>query len=815
MNSTSSWLSTRWWILVVAASACLAIWSHSSRITKVDYVSNLAGGDSIALDADSATGYESGFRKLVVPERNADSFQWIMQVQEMFESGRWRLQHVDYDNSPDGRSVRTASAYRWWLGSVAWIHHKVTGDPIGISVERAALLADPIAQTLLLLASAIFIARYFNAWGAGLFSLGFVTIFPLGSAFVPGQPDEFSLLLACTLWSVLPLAAAILKLAKGNSDATGTTIRGLFLLAGIAAGTGLWFGTAGMLPILTGIAAAAIFANLTLHKGKADSTSGSEPLPWRLWATGGAATILFFWLIDRSPAFLDASSWQSDFVHPLYAIAWWGMAEILVWTESRQDTLSRARILVLSVAALSICGLAYTILFHGSAVGWNLDPIPAKLTRLALSPESVTIGGWYGEAGGPTGMLLVTLLPLALVGMAITILIKSRNVAADYRALAIVVVPSLVAVGYATTQLGWWNQTGALALLVGVVILATRSSSLVVKLSSKGIMVIAAMSGFFFVYSGLDSKSSETVEQSELETLLERRIAQWLAKRSNPSENGALASPNVSVSLAYFGGLRVLGTPYPENADGFAVAVRLSAASSADEARALVSGREISLVVHPSWDTFLEDYARLGTEEPENSFIAMLNRWLPPRWLEPVEFALPKVPGFENEWVTIFRTGEVRDNTSAIGRLVEYFLYTGRGELAMRAQQTLSSNFQDDLVTHITAAQLAIAASDMKRFRDSTEEILEAIKAGTDFYLPWEFRASMSLVLAGAKQTGEAKKQLERCLEEADRNSIARLSEGTLSGILRLAKVLNVEFPDPELKEYALSLLPKDQSTNL
>lgn len=760
------------------------------------------------IDADSPTGYESGFRKLVIPERNAGSFQWILQVQEMFASGDWLLRNVDYDNAPDGRSVRTASLYRWWLAGVAWVDHVVFDNPIGVSVERAALAADPIAQILFVLLATIFIARHFGGRSAALFCIGSVFIFPLGTAFAPGQPSDSTLLLICSLGSILLLLAGINKALNKPARVPEEKIRRLFFAAGITGGVSMWIGTAGATPVLAGIAVAAgSVGYLFSRKGSRSDDSEPHPLPWRAWTIGGAVAILVAWCIDRGPAFFDSSSWQSDFVHPLYAAAWLGCGEILMFLESKRKLVSRGQKIILSLSLLAIGGLMYSIVFHGSLEGWSIDPVGARLTRLPIDPGVTNLGSWMGIPNG-LGTLLATVVSVALLLPVLAALCHFRGSASETKMIAIALGPLILALAMSATQLGWWSLAGGFALVLTIVATSFHQLSQTLRWSALGLILFASALGTPFVFSGLDEQSRNTVDRTELETLIERHLAQWLAKRTESPSAVVLAPPNVTVSLIYYGGLRGLGTPYPENVEGFSVAVRLSAASTADEARALAIGRELALVVHPSWDSFLEEYARLGSNEPENSFIAILNRWLPPRWLEPVSYHLPTVPGFENEWAVVFRSVEVQDNTSAIARLVEYFIDTRRGELAARAQSALESNFPGELVTHITASELAIALGDQDAFNRSVSSIVQSIESGADFYLTWEFRVSMTLILANASQIEETKTQLERCLIEADRKSIAWLSTASLGRLLHLAKALDMKFDDPELYEYAVSLLP-------
>ena len=91
------------------------------RWQRVDYVTGIAEWSVSAptLSATSATGYAEGVRRLIVPGHNNNSYQWIMQTQQMVAGGDWRLRHVSYDNAPQGRGTHAPAGYRWWLGAVA------------------------------------------------------------------------------------------------------------------------------------------------------------------------------------------------------------------------------------------------------------------------------------------------------------------------------------------------------------------------------------------------------------------------------------------------------------------------------------------------------------------------------------------------------------------------------------------------------------------------------------------------------------------------------------------------------------------------
>ncbi|EDY83109.1 hypothetical protein VDG1235_2733 [Verrucomicrobiia bacterium DG1235] len=804
-KTQTTFLSSKGWLLALAAASLLLLFGHSSRIAQIDHVSNLAGGEEISIDASSPTGYENGFRKLVVPEKNTNSIQWIMQVQQLFEEDTLLLRHVDYDNAPDGRSVRTSSLYRWYLGSIALTNSLLTGNPIGVSVEKAALWADPILQLATLLLLAWFIRRHFGSLAASLFAIGFATLFPLSTAFVPGQPGESSALIACHLGALVALLAALQQPISQDERPLLSKRRRLFVASGLLAGLGMWLGTAGTLPILLGLVLSGAFLAY-LNSRQAES----DPLPWRAWAIAGASATLTAWLIDRAPGIGDGSSWQSDFIHPLYSAAWLGCGELLRFLSTPNKGSTRRKVIVSLLCLLPIAGLAYSTSINYPIEGWSLNPVSIKLTRLSIDPDAAGFIEWIKQ--DDTGLMLVaTLLPLGVLISLAFHLFKTKLSTPENRALLIILGPILLTSVFAFSRLGWWNQVGALTLLLATTALTSKHFSQTLKWSLGAPLGFAALLGVFLSYSGTGKASDNLVETKDFESLIERHLAQWLARRGAMPGEVALAPPNVSATLTYYGGLRGLGTPYPENVEGFSTAVRLSAASTADEAHALSEGREVSFIVHPSWDPFLEEYARLGTEHPENSFIALLNRWLAPRWLYPVAFKLPVVPGFENEWVTIYRVGEIQDNSSAVASLFEYFLDTGRSQLAVMAQEALKNNFPEELVTHITTAQLAMARGDPRGLKLAADKIIESIEAGADFYLPWNFRVSISLVLANAKRIPETRTQLETCLKEVTTDHIRTLPTGSIANLLLLSQALKADFPDPEVKAYAISLLPKQQ----
>ena len=324
----------RAWAVVPIGALALLVWVDHGRIQRVEYVSHLPGRAEPADVADpgSPTGYANGQRELIVPERSEDSFEWIAQTQQMFARREWRVRRVGYENAPLGREVTSASPYRWWLGLVAWLDHAASGRPLGLSVERAALVADPGLHALLLVGGTAFVAWQFGGAAAALLALGLVAVFPFAAGFLPGAPDSRGLANGCALGGILLLLAGMNALRAGVDDAaTGTArrrARRWFALAGSVGGFGAWISVPAQVPILAGVFLGALVAAWIVRRSEAGKPGGAQLVPpWRLWACSGGLSILACYLVEFFPAHLG--SWNLRVVHPLYGLAWIGAGELL------------------------------------------------------------------------------------------------------------------------------------------------------------------------------------------------------------------------------------------------------------------------------------------------------------------------------------------------------------------------------------------------------------------------------------------------------------------------------------------------------
>jgi hypothetical protein len=231
-------LSSLAWIAFLLLSVGFLVGVARTRARRVDYVSGLAGWSvadpgSSASPAARAAAWQP---RLIVPEPSSASYEWLIQTRQMFSSRELRVRHLDYENAPFGVETHAASPYRWILGAVALVDREVGGRPLGASLERAALITDPLLHALLVIAAALLVAWRFGGAAAAVVSLGLAVMFPLAGEFLAGVPDDRGVALAFAVMSVLAVLAGVQASFAG--DPRGSQ-RWLFL-GGVAGGVGLW-----------------------------------------------------------------------------------------------------------------------------------------------------------------------------------------------------------------------------------------------------------------------------------------------------------------------------------------------------------------------------------------------------------------------------------------------------------------------------------------------------------------------------------------------------------------------------------------------
>jgi hypothetical protein len=301
----------------------------------------------------------------------------------------------------------------------------------------------------------------------------------------------------------------------------------------------------------------------------------------------------------------------------------------------------------------------------------------------------------------------------------------------------------------------------------------------------------------------------------EVEELIERDLARWLAKRSEPEPRAiVLAPPALTNALTYFGGLRGVASLAWENKDGLSAALRIMVSNSPEEAHELVRRRGINFIVVPSWDRFFETYTRAASVQNGELFLPSLQQWRQPSWLRPLAYQMPRIPGFEQQSVLVFEVMERQSEVLSLCRLAEYFLETGQAENAKAVSQALR-RFPMDFGAAVARAQVEIALGNAGEFATAIEALARRLAAGADRGLAWDLRVTLADLLARGQKIELSKREVQRCLAEADAARVRSLMSLSLFHLLYLTKGFGLEFSDPAVRDIALDLLPPEMRTRL
>lgn len=795
----------RAWLLVPISALVLLAWCNVERGRRVEAVSR-TDAEGAVVDAHSPTGYARGQRWIVVPEHNDRSYEWMAETQQMLARHQWRLRHIDYENAPAGREVYSASPYRWWLGLVAWCDHISSGRPIGLSVERAALWADPLLHLFLVVITTLYLARKFGALAAAVGALGLVALYPLAGEFLPGTPDDQGLGHICAVGSVLQLLAAVF----GANDSR--RVSRSFVFAGIVGGLGLWIDAVAVVPVLVGIVlGGALAAAIGLRRQRIGQEEAATPLPWRSWGLAGATTCLAAYLLEYFPGHLE---FHPEVNHPLYGLTWLGLGELLAqgeqagaapgrfWSWRRALTFAGAAILTLALPV----GFALT---HSGAT-LTRDVAASRLCWLPNGVVAENVLKWFYRDGW-SGPLVATGLPLLTFVPAIWLLLR-RSTGGGRRALALALGPAVLLTAYACWQLRWWGAADVALLLLAVAMLQTAQSR---GTSARAGWVWAGAFGLVLLPGTIQLLPATTrgahleFTRLEVQGLVERELAHWLADHADRPGAVVLLPPARTTSWCFHGGLHGLGTTDWENRAGVAATVRIVNATTADAAYDLIREHHVEYIVLPSWDRDLDDFVRWTLSNPDDSFLQALHHWALPLWLRPVPYELPSGAGFEGQSVAIFQVGEESSRATSLSRLAEYFIEMKQPDMAASTETALR-RYPSDLGALVALAEVEKIRGDEDGYARTFGSIQAAMGAGLDRGLPWDRRVNLAVLLAIGGKADLARAQAVRCYRDLDEPRIRTLTTASLYRLLVLGRNFGLTFPNERLHRLALELLPAE-----
>lgn len=791
----------RWLLGWVVAFGLLvaATLAHQARLRHVESIPVWSVTSAVA-DSTSPTGYADGRRQWISPTREQETYGWIARTQHLFATGELRHGRIDWDNAPEGRADHAPTLYTLWIAGTAWLVHAVSEGSLALAAERAALWADPAVALGFLLFAGGWMWRAFSARATCVLALGWVLLQPLASAYLPGALDPRGLAWALLAGSLLAFGGALATTRPAAVCRRGAAAGALgALAAAIDPATGL--------PVILAIALGAVGQQAWNTSGSSPETTASPSL-WRWWSAAGALATLLA-AIAQSPI--------SDFrVNPttqpglVTAAAWLALGEGLAqWSRLRRSAASAttsakaAWVTAAGVGGSAVAGLIWLCAESGGNI-LSRDPLASRLSPGAETAAS-SLAAWLTHDGlSAETFALLSVLAIG-VGAAGIALRRERA-----RALALV-LPAAVLLALGSAQLRLLAPAGAALLVIAALSTGrgTRGWAIFV-----GMLALAP--GVILARPPLDAATRRQLSQADVEAVIERDLAAWLAQRSGAAGSVVLAAPKISASLTHHAPLRGVASLAWENEAGLRAAVRIARASSPEEAQALLQQRDVRYIVLASWDTFLEDATRPSPDAPPaaQAFVGALQRWVPLRWLRPIPYRLPRIGGFEDQSVIVLEVVDEQSEPRALSLQAEYFLETGQSRLAEGVVPELR-RFPADLGARIALARIAAAGGEPAAISAAIGPLLTALDAGADRSLAWDRRVALAALL---EQTGNADRalvHLQRCLRDATPTRLRALTTGSLYRLLAQAKrarLLNAAAP---LWQEGLRLLPSDLAHRL
>jgi hypothetical protein len=791
-------------VLVAAGYAGIDAYVRSRHILEVGERYGVTV-DAPAVDDRSPTGFADGRRSIVLPPGAADARHWVMQTQDMMARGEWRIRHVDFDNAPRGREVHWASPFHWWLAAMAWADHAVTGVPLGIAVERAALTAGPVMLACLFLALLPFLARRFSPTAAALAAFAMVAAFPFYTDFAAGRADHHGLANTCAMLMVLFMAVGGAPAGRGASDAQA--IRRWFAASGAAGAIGVWISAATLLPVIVSVGCAVLLAGWSGRRAAERIVWMADPTVFRFWGVGGGAVCFAAWLIEYFPSHLG---WRLEVNHPLYALAWVGAGEVLrvamfalaggTRAVARRDAAAAALGAVAVLLVPAVIVLAPETFVVRDPFVWQMHVRYIREFQDVVRSIGTSATGW-----------LEFLAPLPLLAAPLVLPARSDRPVETRAALVLVTVPAVATWLLGAEQIRWISLVIALSL--PIIAVSCQCWETPAARNRRARWALPAAIALLFVPGAASAvrRTAHAMEftTEEIRSLAERDVAHWLRARGGSGPVVVASAPTPTTALIFHGSLQGLGTLYWENSEGLKNASALFAAASPGAAEALARRLGVTHIVLFSWDAFDVVQAKLYRGLPETTpipadlFIAnLLAAPVPPPWLRAITFKLPEHPGLAGQQVRIWEVVTPQTPDQAAAHAVSYYLELGHAEIAARLAPLLANDLPGATMRAAIAARQRDATAFMAAFAQVTTRL-----AGAD-RLALDDRVALAVVLTLAERNDAAREQLRAALQRADASAVRHLTSGTLSDLLVLTDALDVDWPDAGVKRLAEQLLP-------
>jgi hypothetical protein len=541
-------------------------------------------------------------------------------------------------------------------------------------VQRAALYAGPTMLALTALTLFLMAARAHGWPLASFLPLFLATSFATYEGFRAGEVDHHGIALGAAMAAVLSFTAgAFGTTTQGTKTGQG---RGWFALSGVCGGCGLWISTSTVLPVLAATAVAFTICCAAFRKtfAHADFVPAFDGV--RTWGRWGAGTSLFWYMVEYFPNHMGL---RLEANHPFYALAWLGgtewlrvfcrsLAGVTPW-QTRFAT--RADAVRFCASGIAVAVPVLLLLLAKDSVFWVADKFLYALHQQHIR-EFQNIGSLLGS-GGTAGAAVQTALNFLLwpfwcvAGAAVTLIFCKLPGIWRVRLIFLLGLALLIQIESAV-QVRWLGLSTAIWGLVaftlfvihlgGIAIvrlpLAVRAIFGAVALVALGVFPILPIIGSL---AGSDAK--EAIPQRMMPTIMLRDLAHRLIQNADKTPV-VLTDPTSATEMAYYGGIKTVGTLYWENMEGLRRTARIYSAPTEEECIRLLKEAAVDYLVLPSWDDFsnVRNWRELlvlseetKAEQPPSYLSRVLGGETNPRWLRPFYYEIPATFGTPGQYI--------------------------------------------------------------------------------------------------------------------------------------------------------------------
>lgn len=744
------------WSAVIAAALLMMIRSDLVHVRSVSEWSS-QGAPPPARDPASPTGYVLGQRHFLGLHERGETSRWIEATQDLVAHGPFASSRYEMDTVPTGRPQLLPKLYAAWLAAVAGGVHLVTSEPVEIAIEHAALWEPVVSHVLAFAAVVGFMGIRFGLAGAAGAGLFFAFYPPLFGQFLPG-------VLTARTWALLLAAYAIALHLPAPRDPAGR--RGGSLRAAAAAALSLGLDPACGFPAVLVSALA----------GAATAFRERATFPFLRWSIIGSGLTFAFWLVDQGP--WSPAAGELRYVHPLYSAAWLGLGLALDSAQRfRASSCLRKKYFAETAAGLLLTAPLVQVQFAHDYNAWLYPSV--WMRRITSLDDTVVYDhalAWVGAASAVETVLVLVPLLAAIVALAFGLKGRRTHLNAENGSypIALVLFAGLLALAFFRVRWFVVAMLVVLPLLGGLVGESVRYKRAVVGLAA--LFLVAVLIWNQSLPPGFQRPSPKRMPSAaNWDALVYRHFSHWLASHAPGQKLAVLAPPELSDSVVFHGGGRVLMSTAWESHPGQIAATRVLSAPESTEAEAVIQSRELTHLILPSWDKMLPLFVQNPNEEGKDTLYARLQRWVFPAYLRPIPYQLPPIPAYAAQSLAVFKVVPPQDEGLQLSRLAEYFVEMERPEPAGLVAQVLQRSYSDDPNAAIARALVYAHAKKRNDFERELERLTTDAQAGRSPF-SWDRRVQRAIVLALGRQRALARAEVAACIETATEADLFELT---------------------------------------